>query len=384
MGNRYFIIGNPSSVWMREYIKEIHIKNSDKVSITVFDESTLRYKEDYDKLGVDLVIVGKNSNALSKIEKSINLLKFAWKHHKNNRFDLIEIHYPPHNFQAYIIALLLKLMKTKSFLMFWGSDILPITSTDALKLEKIVSSINKINKLSEHTYEVFESHYGKRFDNLFTKKPLRFGTLALPYINTLLNNRSKKACKREFGIESDKVSIAIGYNGRDRQQHLNVIKEFYKFEKKITDKLCLILHMVELENQEYKEAVIKELELLEIEYILIDSTLSFEQISLMRIATDIFIHSQTTDGLSGSIRECLCSETVLLNPSWIRYDELEKIGLEYIQYDDFGEICDIIKKIIDKELVINTQRNKMLINYNYSWDSVYTNWVETFDEIIKE
>ena len=108
MNHRHFIIGNPSSVWMREYIKEIHIKNNDLVYITVFDESELKNKDVYEKMGVHLVTIGKNSSASEKFMKAIRLIHFGIKHRKHETFDIVEIYYPPHSFQAYIIAFTLK------------------------------------------------------------------------------------------------------------------------------------------------------------------------------------------------------------------------------------------------------------------------------------
>lgn len=382
MGKTFLIIGNPSSIWMREYIKEIHVKNNDTVYITVFDQYNLKYKEEYEKLGVTLVPIGKKTGILGKIEKTINLLKIALKHKALNKFDLVEIHYPPHNFQAYIINIMMQLMGTKSFVMFWGSDILSITHSDAHKLEKILSEATFINKPSEHVYKVFSNFYGNKYNMHFTPKPLRFGTLALPYIKSVLDSMSKDECKQLYGIEKNKYSIAIGYNGKRRQQHISVLNVLSRLDQSVKNKLYLILHLVGIEDDEYRNDILEHVRKSEIEYKIIDSSLNFEQISKMRVATDIFIHAQTTDGLSGSIREALYSEAILINPKWICYDELEKLGLEYIQYDKFEDIYDIIEKILNKDIIVNTNGNKELIAKAFSWDSVYEDWADFFNNII--
>lgn len=56
---RFFIVGNASSVWIKEYVKQVHIKNNHEVYLTVFDKSNLIYKEEYDEMGVKLVFLGK-------------------------------------------------------------------------------------------------------------------------------------------------------------------------------------------------------------------------------------------------------------------------------------------------------------------------------------
>ena len=70
---KFFIVGNASSVWMKEYIKEIHIKNKHTVYLTVFDKSKLKYEEEYRKLGIHLVEIGSKSTKFEKITKSFNL-----------------------------------------------------------------------------------------------------------------------------------------------------------------------------------------------------------------------------------------------------------------------------------------------------------------------
>lgn len=382
MKHSFFIVGNPSSVWMREYIKEIHIKNGDEVYITVFDEEKLQYKAIYEDMGVTLVPIGKNSNRIEKIAKAFRLLKFALKHRKKERFDIVEIHYPPHNFQAYIISLVLKILNVPSFLMFWGSDILAINHKEARKLEKIVSCVTTINRLSEHTYADFEKYYGNKYDDMFCEKPQRFGTLVLPYINKRLSVKDKEELKKEYNVPNGKITVAIGYNGKRRQQHIEVLNELSKLEDKIKNKVYLILHLVGIDDEGYREEIVEKLQFTGIEYIIIDEMLEFEEMSLMRSATDVFIHAQTTDGLSGSIRECFCSETIVLNPTWIQYDEFEKIGFEYIHYDNFGELSHIVEKIVKNEIEIDVMKNKELVNNAYSWDSVYDNWIEMFDKMI--
>lgn len=382
MNHRHFIIGNPSSVWMREYIKEIHVKNNDLVYITVFDESELKNKDVYEKMGVHLVTIGKNSSVSEKFMKAIRLIHFGIKHRKHEVFDIVEIHYPPHSFQAYIIAFTLKIMNTKSFIMFWGSDILPLNDSDAKKLERIISNVNAINKLSNKTYKVFNQHYGNRYDHLFLPEALRFGTLALPYIDDLLKKKGKFLCKDEYGIKNGKITIAIGYNGNERQQHLKVLQELNKLPNNIKKKIQIILHIVGINSLEYKNKVINAAKESGMDYIIEEKMLDFEQISRMRVATDIFIHAQTTDGLSGSIRECFSSDTIVINPSWIKYDEFDKLGLEYIQFEKFEDLTTIIYECVSNGTAINFEKNKKLIHSAYSWESVYDTWINSYNRII--
>ena len=380
MGRKFFIIGNPSTVWMREYIKEIHIKHKDRVYITVFDESTLLYEQSYEELGVFLVPIGKNSSVLEKINKIIRLLKFAIKHRRDNRFDIIEIHYPPHSLQAYIISLVIRIMKTKTFIMFWGSDILDISPKDAKRLEHIIKASDIINRPGESAYAAFVKHFGYKYEEFFTNTSLRFGTLALPYISKVLLNMQKNECKKSLGLDPSKKSIAIGYNGRTRQQHLQALKAISELNKSEKKAIQLVYHLVG-GTEEYKRKIALESQKSGFDYIIIDKMLDFEEIAILRAATDLFLHAQTTDGLSGTIRECLYAGVTVVNPKWISYKELKKIGIDYIEYNSFDELKDLVSHYINGDISINTSKNKELIHKYYSWESLSKEWLEVFQEM---
>lgn len=380
----FFIIGNASSVWMKEYIKEVHIRNNDEVYLTVYDKSALIYEDEYKKMGVTLIVLGNSSSKLEKLKKAMRLIKLAFNHRKKNCFDLVEIQSPPHNFQSEIIAAFLKIIKTKSFLMFWGSDILSINDKEAGKLERIVENVTSINRLSDKTYNVFKQHFGNKYDDKFTLSPLRFGTLAIPYIKDMINKSSVIECKKRLGINHNKITIAIGYNGKRRHQHIRVMKEMNKLSKSVKESVHLIFHLVGYEDEGYIDQIREETESIGISYTIIKESLEFEEISTLRIATDVFLHAQTTDGLSGTIRECLYAGTVVVNPVWINYDELKAVGIEYIEYSDFGEIPSIVNRYLKGSLKVDVLKNRKLISELHSWDGVYDNWIRTFYDIITE
>lgn len=379
---KFFIVGTASSVWIREYVKEIHIKNGHEVYLTVFDESVLQYQEDYAQMGAKLVLIGKNNKKIEKIKKLVRLVSFMCKHRTREEIDVVEIQGPPHNILAYILAILIKFMRYKTFIMFWGSDILAISAKDAKKLEHVVKNANVINRPGEQTYKAFTTFFGYKYEKLFTKKSLRFGTLALPWIERTRATYDKVECKKHFGLAVDKISIAIGYNGHRRHQHLKVIDELSKLSISQKDKLQLIIHFVGYEDLAYEELLKNTLKTCGIAYTFIDRPLDFPEIAVLRLATDIFIHAQTTDGLSGSIRECLYAGTIVVNPAWIEYDELKKIGIEYIEYKEFSELNGIIENCIQEKININLEKNRELIYDHYSWEALEEDWISVFNSMI--
>ena len=115
-----------------------------------------------------------------------------------------------------------------------------------------------------------------------------------------------------------------------------------------------------------------------ISYIIMDEMISLEQIAKLRCAMDIFIHAQVTDALSSTIREYIYAGTDLINPVWIRYDEFDRLGIEYCRYDDFDMLEECLKKLIDGEIRIDSERNSEIIYRNYSWDTVRNEWMDIY------
>ena len=379
--NRVFIIGNASSVWMREYIREIHIENGDQVWVTSFDEIDEKDLKTYSDMGVTVVEVGKFGGIIGKLEKTINLLKFAQKHTADtDAIDWIEIQSPPVSFQRYVIVRIISILNCKVFTAFWGSDILAIRKSQAKLLTPILNRSLKINLPTIEMQKQFKCFFG---DTTYSSKitNCKYGTLAFPHIRRAESELGKATCKEAFGLNSNKYCVAIGYNGKATQQHVKVINALAKLPIEKKNEVELLLHMgygVDRKDEYYKEV---EASLLEsgFSYVILDNMLPLDNIGKLRIATDVFIHAQTTDAMSGTIRECIFAKAILVNPTWIRYPEYEKLGIEYLKYESFDMLPRIIEDYLDGKCRIDIKRNASLVSSMYSWDAVREDWLRVIN-----
>lgn len=374
---KVLIIGGAGSIWMCEYIKQIHYTNHDDVTLTSFDILPNNLKQEYSKFNVREENLGKSHGIKGKIIKTANLLKLAFLS-RDEKYDIIEIHCPPNNFQTQVFCVATRIIGCRLMLVFWGSDILRIDERKARRLEKLVKNADIINISTQEMKRRFEYFYGKKYENKL--RAAKFGSLAFDKISEMKSTLSKKQCKVALGLNPEKTVIAIGYNGRKAQQHKKVLEELENLNKNEKENLILYFHMVECENKDYHDEVKEMLQALNIEYVMDDCEHTLEEISYIRMATDIFIHAQLTDALSSSIRECLYSEAILINPSWIKYSEYDEIGVEYIEYSDFNEIPQLIRKIIDRQISVSTSKNAKLLWEKYSWEAVRSDWMRIINE----
>lgn len=373
---KVLVIGNASSIWIKEYIHNIHFKCHNTVYVTAYDPLSKEYLREYEDMNVSVVNLFGRNKAIDKLTKAAKLILFCFKN--RNNIDCIDIQSPPHSFQARLLSFLISAMGKKVVVTFWGSDLLRIDSKKAMKIEPIIKKADIINLPSDDLKEKFEYYFHGRY--LCKETTACFGSPAFQYIKEIKDHGEKNQCKKWLGAEEDTITVAIGYNGSDAQQHLKIICSLKKQAEKFKDRITILIHLGYGFSEDYVEQIEEMLSDGCMKYILLKEMMPLEDVAKLRSATDIMIHGQTTDALSGSIREAVFAGAVLINPEWIKYREFERLGIEYIEYSSFDELSDVLEKIINKEIVINTEKNAELMFSEYSWDSVYEDWMRIFNE----
>lgn len=368
------VIGNAASVWTKEYIKNIHVKFGHIVWVTCYDNLDSDVIEFYENLNVKIVDLHSN-NRITKIFKYYTVFNDFFSRYKTD-LDILDIQSPPHSLQSDIIGKLSKKTNAKVIVTFWGSDILRITGKDSKRLEKILKISRWINIGTLQMHGMLRNYFGTKYDSKCTY--VGFGGPALTYIRDC--GFSKSDSKTKFGLDPSKIVVAVGYNGKREQQHIEAIKAIGKLDEKQKDKIQILIHAVSYQDDNYIDEIIKELKKHDLNYVVIQDMLDLEDIAIMRVATDIFVHSQISDGLSGSIREAVYAGSILLNPSWIKYDKFDKDGVEYIQFSNFSDLTKKMESVINGDCKINTKMNKNIIYDEYSWQSVEQKWLRMFNE----
>lgn len=373
---RDVIVGNASTIWIREYIRNIHLPLGNEVTVVTLDDVPADVAAEYRERGVRVVEI-KGSGRVGKLIKMAGLMRFFKNSRNMKNVDCIEIHYPPHSAQSGVLAKLIGGLEAKKIITFWGSDILRINESDAANLEKLVEVCDTLNIGTAEMRRKFREFYGNRYDDRFADA--KFGSLAYTCIGDLKGPDAKTECKRRLGLDENRTVVAVGYNAKKGQQHLQALEALGRLEPEYKSRIQLMIHLDNIADKEYVDAVEAAAESTGIGTVFIKGMLSLEEISVLRLATDIFLHSQLSDALSGSIRECIYAESVLINPDWIKYQEYDDIGVEYIKYSSFGDITDCIVKVLTGEISIDTNKNAELVYSMYSWEAVRKNWEELFN-----
>lgn len=367
------VIGNATSIWIKEYIRNVHCKLGNRVYLTNYFSMNQEDKLFYEQLNVEIINFKATNKVCKFAEYNYVLNKFIKRH--KGQIDVVDIQSPPNSKQADIIKKTVDNLGAKSVVTFWGSDIMRIDSKGAKRMKKLLKQAKVINIGTEKMHEKFKSYYNEEFDDKCVY--IGFGSPAITNIRDC--KLSKEECKMHFGLDKNKIVVAIGYNGRREQQHLSAIKAFSKLDKELKDKIQILIHLGYGFDIDYKNEIKSLLEKSELNYVINEDMLDLEQVAILRIATDVFVHSQTTDGLSGSIREVVYAGAILLNPEWIKYDKFDKDGVEYVVYNDFNNLTEKMTDILKGKIKIDKIKNRKILYAEYSWESVEDRWASMLD-----
>ena len=117
-----------------------------------------------------------------------------------------------------------------------------------------------------------------------------------------------------------------------------------------------------------------------IKYVTFREFLSEEEIGRIRIRTDIFINAQITDAFSGSFCEYLYADTTVFNARWLHYDEIDRYGIELIEFDSFDSLKKEIEAFLQNanKYHIDYDKNEKIIRKLRSIESSKGKWNDIF------
>jgi hypothetical protein len=212
-------------------------------------------------------------------------------------------------------------------------------------LKAYLDKCNTITVEAEKMYNRIMAVFGHIYDNKI--KTIRFGIESFDVIKNIRNLEDQKTSRARLGLPTEKIILAIGYNGSPYQQHLLIIEQLARINPEILERVFIVIQMTYGNSDtRYKEEVRKKIRSITDNFIIFDRFMQVEDIMRLRVSTDIFIHGQTTDALSVSFQEYIYAGAIVLNGKWLKYKELEGRGIRYIEYESFNEIPSLLSDII--------------------------------------
>jgi len=215
-------------------------------------------------------------------------------------------------------------------------------------------------------------------------RKITFGIEGFEHIDYIIDHEDRNVSRQRLGIPLDKIVISIGYNGNPNHQHIRVLEQLKQLDDILLSRIFIILQMTYGNiDPEYHSEVKRKAENMSCQFKIFSDYMSNTDIARLRCATDIFVHAQTTDSFSSSFQEYIYASAIVLNAKWIKYKELESVGIKYIEYNSFDEIPFLIKDIlvnIDRYR-LEYSNNKQILKSFFSVSAVEKKWRGIYENL---
>lgn len=201
---------------------------------------------------------------------------------------------------------------------------------------------------------------------------VHFKTYQLEVLKNKITQDNKRKSK-----QNEKLTICCCNNATVRQQHWIGIRALAALKESDKRKIKVIFLMTYGYNSipDYKDKIAKKMKEIDIEYNIIDSYLSHEELADLRKNIDILLHLIVADARSGALYESLYAGSVVIKGDWLNYPELEKENVFYISVKNEEDLTKKLSYIInDYDYYKEKSKNNYLAVDAANLSELYSNW----------
>jgi serine/threonine protein kinase len=259
----------------------------------------------------------------------------------------------------------------------WGSDFYRAPDSLRNRKQKLLDRCKAIVFGNPSNKEDFINYYNKYHDRSIV---CGFGITKFDIINSVLSRLTVNEIKSELQLPLDKFIVTIGYNGSPGQQHIKLIDSIMDLSQEEKSAIFLIFQMTYGGSADYKRSVERKAKESGINFRVIDHFLDDEETSKIRIATDIVLNAQITDGFSASIQEHIYANNKVVVGNWLKYQSLDDSGIYYLRSDFAGfagHLRNICRDFGKYDALTRDNANK--IYQLSSWNSRLPVWIKIYD-----
>lgn len=270
--------------------------------------------------------------------------------------------------------------KAKRLLLYiGGSDFYRASDSDRAFKRELIMCADGITSHTEDILREFRAYYGEELAEKTSTLP--YGLQVLEYIRSgTFEDRDN--LKRKLGIPLDKVVVTCGHNANAAHQHNEMIDALEKLPASIKEQIVCVFPMTYPSGQgEYIASIQSKLDKSSLTYVTLTQFMNFEEMGYYALGSDIMIHVQTTDSLSGTMLEELYAGSVVIAGGWLPYQCLCELG---VFLEEVDEISGLTEKLAEIVPALERYREKCIPNKaaiwnRCSWDAVVPQWRAIWD-----
>ena len=379
------IVGSTSSIFVYNYAK--WLMKSMNVSIDIFEffpSSQQSYGTEY----YDSVKTAKGyflpfrrgKMLIDSIVRGNSLKTFLSDKH----YDIIHCHWIT---SPVVIQKSLKKHCKKLILSFWGGELIEqkiLYSRTIYRhyLKQLVKQADfiindkegKTNTLKQFPYFKGEYRAGS------------YGSAPIEALYNLMQSENKETSKQSIGISKGKLTVLIGYSGKELHQHLPIIYTLTQHDE-LKSQVHILAPMTRGADSKYIENVKQALENSGFEFTLLSGRyLSDKEVAQIRNATDIVLQLSLFDGFSRSIIECLCAKSVVIYGNWLGYEQYmgpsSFMGIEVASIESgIAKLVEVVNNIDSYSPIL--EKNHEYGRHHTMWSECIKDWVNVYNDIQK-
>lgn len=370
---KILVIGTGHSQFVKEPLEFAFNKSNDNVYVTYDEGRNDLFKDFYKENDIKLINTHQKTNIISRIPKIgvlYNLFKATRTAAKEKNFDVIHVHSVSNYILTWFIVNVLSMYTKKIAITFYGSDLMLREDKELKRFDKLFEKVDCFSMATDNLIERFRKAFGNKYDSKIMKVP--FGLASLISIDEA---KPKDECKHILGVDKNKVLISIGHNTCVEQQHLQVLDAMSSLSQNIIKEITILLQLTYGNGSlEHVNAIEEKAKSLGCDVVILKEYMNRNEVATMAKAVDIYINSQISDAISGAMLEYMYAETVVLNPKWIDYNELKKNGCQYYEYENFDELPNILRDLINDKGTLDISNNHEIIHSLSHWESHKGKW----------
>ena len=315
----------------------------------------------------------------------INRFYFFWDFIciSRKRYDIVDIHYAKPRL-VYVLHWIRKL-SNNLLISPWGSDVMRVENKRAIRQLSRVYSQTKFVTVGK------SSSVGQSLVNKFNVDPnklvrLGWGGEFFDFIRENPNSVTTEDAKARFGL-SNRYVITCGYNTQLAQRHIDIIEAINGVKGQLPENLTILLPFTYGKttfNDRYTEIVQTKCRELGLDAVAVEEHLDMLDLLKLRMATDMFVHVQSTDAGSRSVMEYVLCNKKVVHGSWVKYAYLENYRPSC--YFPVEGMEDLGKRIVEAyhAQVTDLPQEVMDIIMERGWKNRMILWNDFFESLVKD
>lgn len=350
---KILIVGDASSIFVKQYIEYVLLDGTNEIVLLQENPLFEGYREFYEKNKVQIEPLWNKKNSLIKkvpVVRSVLGTRLWCKYIKKKygHFDLVHVHGV--NRSRGNIGKNLRGICDKLIVSVWGDEIFRNSPETMEKHKAYYSCADRVTMATKAMVERFNAVYNNEFSHKVSMNKFAIGLF--DKIDIVKKEFSREQICKEFGIEHpEKTLVFVGHNGRSAQRHTELTKELLKLSEKAKNDIVLVYTMTYgVRDNAYIEEMEAAAKQTGCEYVILRDFMNEETSAKLRTICDVMLHAQLTDAFSASIQESLYSGSIIINGSWLPYNELPNYKECVVEYDDISQISNTLENVLkDKE-----------------------------------